>query len=458
MRDSRFRHLLAAATHHIRERPCGHAEPARHHHRPGRHVQPGQRRTQNHAVARDRRRGGTHHDRGRAGGHGGETGVRHNAPAKRRQRADGRHLGARDRRAGPPTPSNGFFGGDVYNAASLLLSEDWITARHRRLGGRGLQRHRHAGRRALARVGQPRQHRRRRLGRDPEPRLGRGVQRPCVPARRPSCSSKTRRSPKTTRAWVPASSAGPTTASPTATHVSVINSTIADNSTKSESSGGARGPGGGLLISDGTAQVAGSILAYNSETVENFTNTNCSTSGSGTIVSLGYNLETEADCGFKSTGDLQNQLSKFGFTSGEPQNNGGNTDTLALEPTSPGVDAIPTSIPVLRRHRPARRQPSAGRRLRHGRGRDRPVHDPSHRGITVLGPGRDQTKLRHRNPGHAHDRMGRRAEIERDGDGNGRKRQPHLSPRRGRSTARSAMSTTAANTRWPSRRRSPMPR
>ena len=55
------------------------------------------------------------------------------------------------------------------------------------------------------------------------------------------------------------------------------------------------------------------------------------------------------------------------------------------EPTSPAVDAIPAGDPVLRRHRPARHRPPAGRRLRHRRGRARPVHDRSRRRITVPG-------------------------------------------------------------------------
>jgi hypothetical protein len=126
--------------------------------------------------------------------------------------------------------------------------------------------------------------------------------------------------------------------------VSVVSSTIADNNTQQESGGSARGPGGGLLVDNGTADVADSILAFNSEAVDGFTNSNCAKEGSGTITSIGYNLETEEDCGFRSTGDLQNQLSSLELA-GELQNNGGNTDTLALEPTSAGVDAIPTSWP-----------------------------------------------------------------------------------------------------------------
>ncbi len=97
----------------------------------------------------------------------------------------------------------------------------------------------------------------------------------------------------------------------------------------------------------GPSTWASSILAYNTEIPlsGNQTNTNCATEGTGTIVSAGYNLETETDCGFKSTGDLQSQFANALFSTSTPQNNGGNTDTLGLEPTSPAVDAIPTNWP-----------------------------------------------------------------------------------------------------------------
>jgi hypothetical protein len=118
--------------------------------------------------------------------------------------------------------------------------------------------------------------------------------------------------------------------------VSIINSTIAYNSTQGEL-------GAGLLADDGTIDVVGSILAYNRATTGGkTTSTNCLATSPATIVSIGYNLETGTDCGFKSTGDRQSASPDFSSTA--PQNNGGNTDTLAPEPTSPAVDAIPTSF------------------------------------------------------------------------------------------------------------------
>ncbi len=120
----------------------------------------------------------------------------------------------------------------------------------------------------------------------------------------------------------------------------ITNSTIADNNGGSRASNG-----GGLLASQGTISVANSIIASN--TVTNPTTggtspSNCGTSSPGAITSAGYNIETGTDCGFKSTGDLQN--TSPGFLTAGLGFNGGNTETFALSATSPAVDAIPTSV------------------------------------------------------------------------------------------------------------------
>ena len=65
--------------------------------------------------------------------------------------------------------------------------------------------------------------------------------------------------------------------------------------------------------------------------------------GGGVINSLGHNLESAADCGFQSSGDLQNTNPKF-FTGGV-SDSGGNTDTIALDATSPAVDAVRSGAP-----------------------------------------------------------------------------------------------------------------
>jgi hypothetical protein len=128
--------------------------------------------------------------------------------------------------------------------------------------------------------------------------------------------------------------------------VSIINSTIAYNKAEEEPSCVefcTSGPGAGLRASTGTIEAAGSIVAFNTETTSGkTTNTNCALTSTATILSFGYNLETETDCGFKSTGDLQSASPDF--SSSSPQNNGGSTNTLAPEPASPAVDAIPTSF------------------------------------------------------------------------------------------------------------------
>jgi hypothetical protein len=115
----------------------------------------------------------------------------------------------------------------------------------------------------------------------------------------------------------------------------VINSTITGND------GGVRNPGGGLLASDGgTILVQNSIVSGNTiDTPNPGTPSNCAQLGSpaGTISSRGNNLESATDCGFTSTGDLQNTNPQFATIL---QNNGGNTDTFGLALASRAVDHI----------------------------------------------------------------------------------------------------------------------
>jgi hypothetical protein len=131
--------------------------------------------------------------------------------------------------------------------------------------------------------------------------------------------------------------------------VLVTDSTIAGNNAQEEPSCvefcEPAEPGAGLRTTNGTVDVAGSIVADNTETTAGGspTESNCEAK-SATILSLGYNLENDADtdCPFTSTGDKPNTSPDF--SSPTLQNNGGSTDTLALELTSPAVDAIPTSF------------------------------------------------------------------------------------------------------------------
>jgi hypothetical protein len=144
--------------------------------------------------------------------------------------------------------------------------------------------------------------------------------------------------------WCGGGGGDPCAQSGAATNTTTItNSTIADNDGGDRQSPPANG--GGLYASQGSISVQNSIVAGNFVTNANGAESasNCGKSSPGTITSLGYNLETGTDCGFKSTGDLQsaNPL----FTSAVPEDNGGDTSTLGIDAKSPAVDAIPVGAP-----------------------------------------------------------------------------------------------------------------
>ena len=119
----------------------------------------------------------------------------------------------------------------------------------------------------------------------------------------------------------------------------VINSTITGNDGGTRNAGG-----GGLLAADGgMILVQNSIVSGNTvDTPNPGTPSNCTESGTpaGAITSRGYNLESATDCGFTSTGDLQNTDPQFATTL---QDNGGNTDTYGLAIASRAVDHIPAN-------------------------------------------------------------------------------------------------------------------
>ncbi len=107
------------------------------------------------------------------------------------------------------------------------------------------------------------------------------------------------------------------------THVSIANSTFANNS--APRGGGVNNEGFG-----GSVSIGGSIVAEN-------TGGNCS----GGISDQGYNLESGTDCNFTTSTDQQNtdpQLDSNGL-----QNNGGPTQTIALQQGSSAIDYIPVS-------------------------------------------------------------------------------------------------------------------
>jgi len=98
------------------------------------------------------------------------------------------------------------------------------------------------------------------------------------------------------------------------TSLTISSSTIAGNS--------ATGSIGGMV--GVTTIITDSILADN-------VGGNCSAS----MVSKGYNLSSDGTCNFSNTGDLNNHDPLLGPL----QNNGGPTDTMALLPGSPAIDA-----------------------------------------------------------------------------------------------------------------------
>ena len=111
--------------------------------------------------------------------------------------------------------------------------------------------------------------------------------------------------------------------------VVIENSTIAGNTATDRGIGGVGG--------DGSFSYKGSILAGNVFVNGPGGPSNCS----GTIVSLGGNLESGTDCGFTAGGDLRSTDPELGPLA----DNGGPTDTLALSKTSPAVDALAACPP-----------------------------------------------------------------------------------------------------------------
>ena len=112
--------------------------------------------------------------------------------------------------------------------------------------------------------------------------------------------------------------------------LSVVHSTLSGNSSIGDG-------GGGGIDTTGAASLVATIVAGNS-------GGNCAVSdGSGgrpgTITDGGYNLDDDGSCGFSSANgsfsDTPAELAVAGL-----QNNGGPTQTIALAPDSPAIDAV----------------------------------------------------------------------------------------------------------------------
>ena len=105
--------------------------------------------------------------------------------------------------------------------------------------------------------------------------------------------------------------------------------TVARNIADSDGSGGAAG--GGLSILGGTVAVSNSLIALNTVGAGS-TDPNCS----GGFDSGGHNLRTTSDpgcAGFTAAGDFVSSNPKIGFLA----NNGGPTQTIALQSGSPAI-------------------------------------------------------------------------------------------------------------------------
>jgi hypothetical protein len=105
--------------------------------------------------------------------------------------------------------------------------------------------------------------------------------------------------------------------------VSLSNSTLSGNAAHSD---------GGGIYNTGTLSSRGSIVAENSAPQGN----DCF----GTITNQGYNLESGTDCGFTGKGSLRN-VSTAQLALAALANNGGLTQTMALQPGSVAIDRIP---------------------------------------------------------------------------------------------------------------------
>ncbi|MBV9126184.1 MAG: HYR domain-containing protein, partial [Planctomycetes bacterium] len=136
-------------------------------------------------------------------------------------------------------------------------------------------------------------------------------------------------------------------------NLTISNSTFVNNS----GGCGPQGVGGGLFNSGGSVIISDSTFANNTASgfgpnsgggiygvvnisnsiVANNSNGNCA----GGVRDSGYNLSSDSSCGFTGTGSLQNTDPKL-----DPnglQNNGGPTQTIALQSGSPASDVIPSA-------------------------------------------------------------------------------------------------------------------
>lgn len=105
--------------------------------------------------------------------------------------------------------------------------------------------------------------------------------------------------------------------------------------TSSTFDGNSAGIGAGGLLNLSTLTVKSTILAASP-------GLNCG--GSVAVTDVGYNISDDASCGFSKTGSANNgEPVNPLFAAAGLANNGGPTETIALQPTSPAIDAIPVA-------------------------------------------------------------------------------------------------------------------
>ncbi|HEY7948168.1 MAG TPA: choice-of-anchor Q domain-containing protein, partial [Acidimicrobiales bacterium] len=103
--------------------------------------------------------------------------------------------------------------------------------------------------------------------------------------------------------------------------LALSNSTLSGNAAKF-------GGVGGNIFTSGPATVAATIVANSAAGRDCF----------GTLTDDGYNLDDDSTCGFSATGDLTNTPADLDARGLE--DNGGPTETIALQSTSPAIGAI----------------------------------------------------------------------------------------------------------------------
>ena len=121
--------------------------------------------------------------------------------------------------------------------------------------------------------------------------------------------------------------------------LTITNSTIADNAATAEGGGPSRGQGGGLGLGDGIARIENTILAGNFRDTPS-DQTNCQLPGPA-LTSLGDNIDSGTDCHLHDTIPGQTDQSDSNPLIGPLQNNGGPTMTIAIAPGSPALNRVP---------------------------------------------------------------------------------------------------------------------